>query len=75
MDSEPLFDVMRPRWTVVARVCSARLGRDYTGDYVQQVSVGRRVNSRVATVLRDLGMMKEQISRLKASIRRQAVPA
>lgn len=60
----PNLLVVRPRWATVAAVVSERLGKVYGGDYVQQVSAGTRVNSRVKEVLRDLGVMKDQLSKL-----------
>lgn len=64
MNSE-LF-VVQPRWTTAARIVSQRLGKGYSGSYVQQVSAGTRTNSKVAAILLELGMMADQIKLVAA---------
>lgn len=55
---------VRPRWTNVAAVVSERLHKDYGGDYVQQVSAGTRINTKVMEILRELGVTKDQLSQM-----------
>jgi len=55
-----------PRWRVVAKIISERLGKVYGGDYVQQVSAGTRTNTKVEAALRDIGFMQDQLSTLTA---------
>ncbi len=76
MDTKLL--VVRPRWTTVASIVSKRLGKIYGGDYIQQVSSGIRTNAKVAEILHELGMMKEQIEQItppKPRIGRRATQA
>ena len=60
----PNLLAVRPRWANVANIVSERLGKAYGGDYIQQVSSGIRINSKVAGILSELGMMKTQLSKL-----------
>ena len=63
----PELFVVRPRWAEVSRIVSERLGKTYTGSYVQQVASGRCGNKSVEALLRELGVMHDQVPTLTSS--------
>lgn len=59
MNSE-LF-VVRPNWTTVARIVSERLKKPYSATYIQNIASGVRTQRQIEPILRELGVMQDQI--------------
>lgn len=57
MTKQTLHAPPRIDWKSVAREVSLRLGKDYSGQYVREISSGWRSHKTIAPILQELGVM------------------
>jgi hypothetical protein len=56
-------------WKNVAREVSARLGKNYSGQYVREISSGWRSHKTIAPILQELGVMAKPVKHTRATAR------
>jgi len=67
--------VTRPKWSEIAPIVSKRIGKFYAANYVLQIASGSRTNKQVETILRELGVMRDQIPEADGEVDTNALPS